>query len=200
MKVAPMAKAAPDDFEAVRTVVAALHPFDPKDQERILRWAREKLGLSASAGTVPTNNVSSEPLQPAAHAPPPKGLDIKTFIDAKSPQTDNQFAAAVAYYYRFEAPAAQRKEAITKDDLQEACRRIGRERLKHPAQTLVNAHSQGYIDRGSERGTYLINTVGENLVAMALPESGVAGGGATGTARKSRRSHSSRRKGTKRRR
>ena len=29
-------------FEAVRAIVASLQPFEPKIQERILRWAREK--------------------------------------------------------------------------------------------------------------------------------------------------------------
>jgi hypothetical protein len=35
----------------------------------------------------------------------------------------------------------------------------------------VNAHTQGLLDRG-DRGAYVINTVGENLVAMALPSDG----------------------------
>jgi len=46
-----MPKIAPDDLEAVRAVVAALQAFDPKEQERILRWAREKLGISAPTTT-----------------------------------------------------------------------------------------------------------------------------------------------------
>ena len=44
-----MTKEKPDDLEAVRAVVASLGPFEPKDQERILRWVREKLGLAAPA-------------------------------------------------------------------------------------------------------------------------------------------------------
>ena len=40
-----MTKPTPDDLEAVRSVITALKEFDPKDQERVLRWAREKLGL-----------------------------------------------------------------------------------------------------------------------------------------------------------
>ena len=43
-----MAKGHLDDYEAVRTVVATLESFKPEDQERIIRWAREKLGLSAA--------------------------------------------------------------------------------------------------------------------------------------------------------
>ena len=38
-----------DDLEAVRVVAEALQGFDSQDQERIIRWAREKLGLVASS-------------------------------------------------------------------------------------------------------------------------------------------------------
>jgi hypothetical protein len=171
-----MAKGNHDDLEAVRTIVATLEPCESKDQERILRWAREKLGLSvAPAADLPadkTKGATSE--HEAKDGPNPaafgKVTDIRSFIENKKPQSDGQFAAAVAYYYRFEAPEPQRKDAISSADLQEACRQTGRERLKSPAQTLVNTHNQGYLNKGTERGTYVINTVGENLVAMALPD------------------------------
>jgi hypothetical protein len=106
-----------------------------------------------------------QPLTPGAVS------DIKGFVEKKKPGSDGQFAAAVAYYHRFEAPVNARKESITKEDLQDACRKVGRARLKNPAQTLVNAHHQGLLDRG-ERGAYTLNTVGENLVAVALPAEG----------------------------
>lgn len=40
----------------------------------------------------------------------------------------------------------------------------------NPYQTLSNAHNLGLLDRGSEKGMFTINTVGENLVAMTLPD------------------------------
>ena len=39
----------PDDLEAVRTLVATLSVFDATEQERIIRWTREKLGLAVSS-------------------------------------------------------------------------------------------------------------------------------------------------------
>jgi hypothetical protein len=166
-----MAKTTPDDLEAVRNVVATLEPFEEKDQERILRWAREKLGLTAEMpGSSSEPKKSERAAADGSTSGPPKATDIKTFIANKNPQSDIQFAAAVAYYYRFEAPEPQHKDAITAADLQEACRQVGRERLKSPAQTLVNAHNQGYLDKAT-RGNYVVNTVGENLVAMALGSS-----------------------------
>jgi hypothetical protein len=89
-----LAKETPDDLEVVRTFVAALQPFEPKDQERIIRWVREKLGLAAPATGASDKAPADEKELPG------KPTDIKAFIDLKSPQSDIHFAAAVAYYYR----------------------------------------------------------------------------------------------------
>jgi hypothetical protein len=161
----------PDDLDAVRSIVSALEPFEPEDQRRIIRWSTEKIGLSASVAreTPASSRVSSETKggEEVTTRKSTLARDIRTFISEKNPTTDNQFAAAVAYYYRFEAPENERKESVTADDLQEACRRVGRHRLNKPSQTLVNAHAVGLLDK-AERGSYTINAVGENLVAMTL--------------------------------
>lgn len=163
-----------DDLDAVRTIVAALQTFDAKDQERIIRWAREKLGLlysvDATLPTAPSNfPVTSTTLSTNVHRDS-ASTDIKTFVDSKKPTSDVQFAATVAYYYRFEAPESERKEMINGADLREASRKVNRKRLSDPADTLHNAHKLGLLDKGSERGNYSINSVGENLVAMTLPQ------------------------------
>jgi hypothetical protein len=164
-----MAKAS-DDLDAVRVIVEALTGFDPGDQERVLRWAREKLGLQAPATPAAASPAGAGVAKPLAPHPQPSGghTDIKSFIAAKKPASDNQFAAAVAYYYRFEAPPAEQKQAITADDLQEACRKASRPRLRKPIVTLHHAHNMGLLDKAG-RGEFAINTVGENLVAMTLP-------------------------------
>lgn len=169
-----MSKPAPDDLEAVRLVVGALKDFDTKAQERILRWAQEKLGLFAPsrASTQPADVTTAAPGQPQSpHMPTDGGSDIKSFVEKKNPASDTQFAATIAYYYQFEAPPESRKDSISASDLQEACRQVGRRRIRYLRQTLVNAHGQGLLDRAGP-GAYSINTVGENLVAVALPSDG----------------------------
>lgn len=171
-----------DDLDAVRTIVETLKNFKPEEQQRILRWAVEKAGLPSSIAPASLTGSSAPaspagPLVPSSHAPATApstngAVDIKSFIDHKQPRSDVQFAATVAYYLRFEAPPAERKESIDKDDLQEACRKAKRDRLKNPYQTLVNAHTLGLLDKGSEKATFVLNTVGENLVAMTLPGDG----------------------------
>jgi hypothetical protein len=160
--------------------VDAIKDFKSDEQQRIFRWVAEKLGLP-------------QPFAPSVHAPPPltprvpspvvstsapppansaATKDIKTFIAEKDPKKDVHLAAVVAYYHRFEAPPAQRKDAINKEDLQEATRLAGRPRFKNPKTPLDNAHRLGLLDRGSEQGTFTLNSVGENLVAMTLPGGG----------------------------
>jgi hypothetical protein len=165
-----MTKAGADDLEAVRTIAAALEGFASSDQERILRWVREKVGLSVATAP-PTDSIRQIREGAAQQDSDARPVDLKSFVKTKDPQTDIQFAATVAYYYRFQAPEPQRKTAVTANDLQEACRLADRDRLVKPAQTLINAHAQGLLDKAGERGSYAINTVGENLVAMALPSS-----------------------------
>jgi hypothetical protein len=110
--------------------------------------------------------------------------DLKTFVEEKKPKNDVQYAATVAYYYRFESPKDQRKDEINADDLQDSCRLVGRVRFKVPGQTLRNAHTLGLLDKGTQSGSYAINSVGENLVAVALPGDG---SGAPGAKRKNRK-------------
>ena len=167
-----------DDLEAVRAVVDAVDGFNATDQQRIFRWAAEKLGLpqpfGAGVSTPPpgATHATHTPTQiPGATSSPlsAAGGNIKSFVGEKAPRSAVQLAATVAYWFRFEAPPSERKEAINKDDLQEACRKAGRERFVDPYKALANAHTLGLLDKGAEPGTFAINSVGENLVAMTLP-------------------------------
>lgn len=188
----------PDDLEAVRSIAETLEPFANEDRERIIRWAREKIGMSAgpaaaSAGRVET---STEAPRDGAAAGIQSGVDIKKFVKDKAPKSDVHFAATVAYYYEFKAPEAQRKDAITKEDLVEACRRVDRKRPKRSAQVLVNAYHDGLFDRGG-KGSYKLNSVGENLVAMALPGTNETGNTSTRRSKKPRRTGQLKKKGAR---
>jgi hypothetical protein len=158
-----------DDLEAVRIIVSTLEKFDKPDQERIIRWAREKLGLNISQQPL-TQSLPQTPTQINQQLPENRAVDLKSFINEKNPTSDMQFAATVAYYYKFEAPENQRKDTIDSDTLQDAARLANRKRLSKPSQTLINASFNGMIDKTDAKGVYKINTVGENLVAMTLPQ------------------------------
>jgi hypothetical protein len=167
------------DFMAAEEIKSILHDRQKAEQERIMRWVNESLGLSMIPTGVGPQSLSPPPLPPTTpsthsegHASSPHATirqkDIKMFADEKQPKTDIQFAAVVAYYHRFEAAEPIRKGTITAEDLQEATRLAVRSRFKAPHSTLNNAVKQGYFDRAG-RGEFKLNAVGENLVAMALP-------------------------------
>jgi hypothetical protein len=160
-----------DDFDIAKAISEKLRGLPKEKKERILRWVAEGIGLNfqfpASQGGVPTPGV-----QPTGSGPvqtlPSGGSDIKSFVASKAPKSDQQFAATVAYYYRFEAPPVNRRNLITGDVLQEAARLTGRNRFGNPTKTLNNAKQAGYLDSASP-GEFALNSVGENLVAMTLP-------------------------------
>jgi len=69
-----------DDLEAVRLVAETLQPFTVDDRERIIRWAREKLGMTVAV----TPGVLRRTEVPPADAPKEAasvsgqaGVDIK---------------------------------------------------------------------------------------------------------------------------
>lgn len=166
-----MTHAQSDDFDIAKSIFDQLKDLPSERQQRVLRWIGEGLGVyPAAPSAIPQGSgapiAPAAPLHPLAAGTGP--TDIKTFIAAKSPKSDQQFAAAVAYFYRFEAPPAERRDSVNGDFLQEAARLAGRKRLANPRVTLNNAKAAGYLDSSSP-GEFTVNSVGENLVAMTLP-------------------------------
>ena len=118
----------------MRLLVETLQPFANEDRERVIRWAREKLGMTVIvAPAIPphTDLPSAEATREAVASQ--TAVDIKKFVIEKAPRSDVHFAATVAYYHQFKAPENQRKDSITKEDLVEACRQVDRKRPKVPA-------------------------------------------------------------------
>jgi hypothetical protein len=150
-----------DDAEAIRTILDTLKRLPADERAGVLRYVQEKLAIA-----VPTPGTAAPEPHPGAGG---ARSNIRSFVETKKPSSDVQFAAAVAYFHAFEAPQGARKPEIVGDDLTEAARQANWERLKKPIQTLHNATKLGYFDKGSARGAFKINTVGENLVAMAMP-------------------------------
>lgn len=164
-----------EDFDIGKAVFDQLKELPIERQQRILRWVSEALGVAVSPGATQSPQVTSVQNPPLStqvvSVSGTPATDIKTFIASKSPKSDRQFAAAVAYFYRFEAPQAERRNSIDGKILQEATRLVGRNRLTKPLDTLNNAKKAGYLDSPAP-GEFVINSVGENLVAMTLPSDG----------------------------
>jgi hypothetical protein len=168
------------DFMAAEDIKAILHGRDKIEQERIIRWVTESLGLVAVPSFLSGTPAppAAVPATPPAHThpavtPPHRSKDIKTFLNEKNPKSDVQFAAVAAYFYRFESSSGERKEVIVPQDLDQAGRQARGYSFKDARKTLNNAVMLGYFDRAGD-GQFKLNAVGENLVAMTLP--GASGG------------------------
>jgi hypothetical protein len=155
-------------FDAAKRIVEALKGLDKPSQTLAIRFASESLGLSGVAMQSPPAvgaplQMSQPEVRGATHS-----TDIKQFTAVKAPKSDQQFAAVAAYFYRFEASESARKDTIDVNTLKEAARLAGRRQATNWGFTLNNAKNSGYLDSAGS-GQYRINSVGENLVAIALP-------------------------------
>ena len=166
-----------DDLDAVKILVETLGKFNELEISRIIRWSCERLGIQnvSSFNKTSGDNQNFNSTQTIheenqnSSVKKDRPLDIKSFVNSKKPASDSQFVAVVAYYFKFEAPENQKKDFIVSEDLNEAARLADRNRFSKPAATLNNVYSKsGFLDR-IESGKYVLNTVGENLVAMVLP-------------------------------
>jgi hypothetical protein len=138
------------DLEAVGLITEILEDFPDDERERIIRWARERLGMSAPGNPrAPQQHPIVEGTTKVLVEP----QDIRSLVEQKNPKNDSQLAAVVAYYHQLVAPESQRKDSVGADDIVEACRAAGRARPQRPAQTVVNAFHDGLLDR-ADRGRY----------------------------------------------
>jgi hypothetical protein len=169
-------------LDAAQKIVSELSGMTAEHQALAVKFAIETLGLQLPAG------LSSAAIHTAPAATPPHlasgvvhSTDIRSFTAMKSPKSDQQFAAVVAYFYQFEAKPDERKEAIDAETMKEAARLAGRPQVQRWAMTLTNAKNAGYLDAAGS-GRFKLSSVGENLVAITLPDndgSGRGGGGRT---------------------
>jgi len=110
-----------NDFEIAKAVADRLKGIEKERQQRILRWVAESLSLDFGIASTMERRGGETVGHSGTITPAPTDLhllqrqhgrvDIKSFVDAKKPKSDVQFAAVVAYYYRFEAPVETRRDA-----------------------------------------------------------------------------------------
>lgn len=151
----------------------ALTPLDQEAREHALDFVMKRLGINIPK-TAPVPHVHAPiPAHPAA-PPPVAGTDIRSFADLKEPKTLNEKVAVVAFFLSQVAPAEERRDFITSDDIKPYFIQAGFELPTGPTNmTLTNAKNAGYLN-AMERGQYRLNSVGHNLVAHKLPKDGAA--------------------------
>jgi hypothetical protein len=158
------------ELKAMEQVMQALGSLEPEARARVVEYVFERLGLP-SAG--PATSQFDPTVAAAPATPPVSGdvQDIRTLKKTKNPKTDNEMAALVAYYLKHLAPKDDRKEAISKDEIEKYFLQADYPLPKQPQFTLTNAKNAGYFDR-TGTGLYKLNPVGHNLVTHGLPGAG----------------------------
>lgn len=161
-----------DDFEkeveAIKTILNALQPLDPEARDTVLDYVFKRLEISP-----PTTSPETPPITPPvppSEIEPKRKIHIEQFKKEKQPGSAIEMAVLIAYYLSNLASKRERKEAITKKDL-ETYFKIAKYRLpKELAFTLNNAKKAGYLDSAG-KGKYKLNPIGYNLVAHSMPKS-----------------------------
>lgn len=160
---------------AIDDIVAALEALDEASRPTAIRAACEHLGMTVpassaapSSGSAPAQVTGAGPA--ASSAPASQAItDIRTFKEQKQPASAAEMACVVAYYLDTLAPAGERKQEVSSNDLEKYFKQAGYRLPKRMAQVLVDARAAGYFDSAGH-GKYKLNPVGHNLVVHSLPK------------------------------
>lgn len=177
-------------LDAAQKIVVELTGMTPEHQTLALKFAVETLGLKPQNIPFPTAIspiAAQQPAQPHVSVGADHSTDIRAFTAMKAPKSDRQFTAVVAYFYQFEAKPEDRRDVVNADTMKEAARLAGWPQVARWSMTLTNAKNAGYLDAAGG-GNFKLSSVGENLVAITLPDDGAtARGKSTSTAKSSKR-------------
>lgn len=165
------------EIEAIKSVLSALEPLQPDVRKNVLEYVLKRLNISVSksssgsAQEIPEDDLEI-PATPAVATGRSRGAThIKALKEQKNPKSANEMAALVAYYLSEVAPAAERKDTITSNDIKTYFKIADFPLPKVLRMTLGNAKSAGYLDSTGDN-EYKLNPVGYNLVVHNLPRNG----------------------------
>ena len=169
-----------EELAAIKTVAEALQTLSTASQRHVLSYVLDLLGIAQTAPQPPPPSPSQPvggPAEPAAPAMTPSNpqtisiTDIRSLREQKQPRTASEMSALVAYYVSELLPPDERRQVITKEDIEKYFKQAPYRLPGRLSQTLPDAARAGYLD-AVERGQYKLNPVGYNLVAHGLPSGG----------------------------
>ena len=167
------------ELTAIKAIAEALTPLNMDARQRVLNYAVAHLGLSApsppleSPGSASNQEGEATTLATSITSPAKKLVDIRSFKEQKNPTTDIEMATVLAYYLKYVALEAERKDEIGADDIEKYFIQAGYPLPSERKFTLPNAKKAGYLESAS-RGKYKLNPVGHNLVAHNMPRTSSA--------------------------
>ncbi len=169
-----MAEDVDSEIEAIRTVLQTLTPLSQDVRQSVMDYVLKRLNLSSGRlSGFPSGGSLVERIDASLEAEPvrPEGpIHLRDLKDEKKPKSAIEMAVLVAYYLSHIAPQSERKEAISRKDIETYFKIGGYKLPSRPEFTLGNARNAGYLDSVG-RGQYRLNPVGYNLVVHSLPHS-----------------------------
>lgn len=165
------------ELAAIKALQATLEPLKPDARTRVIGYAFSALGITVPqnppAPTVPLALATIVPPPHPQNLPPGSPTDILTLKEEKQPSSSIQMIAVMSYYLAQLAPANERRDYITVEDIQKYFVQARYPLPGAPSQALIHAKNAGYLD-AIEAGKYRLNSVGHNLVAHKMPGDGTA--------------------------
>ena len=160
--------------QAIDEAIDALGPLGEVDRITAIRAVCEHLNIplikQIEAEISPKTRLTEIPTKrPEPYALIPESpKDIRTLKEQKQPSAATEMATIVAYYLMELAPPEDRKETITRDDIEKYFKQAGYPLPKAIRMVLPTAKRAGYLEQIAE-GEYKLNPVGYNLVVHSLP-------------------------------
>jgi hypothetical protein len=160
--------------QAIDQIIAALEALEPEARNTAVAAASAHLNLKVTPETtahVVADQTSVQAVPAVGHHAEMqhrKKVDIRSLKEEKTPDSAKQMACIVAYYLQELAPADERKNTISAQDIEKYFKQANFRLPKAVSQVLVDAKKSGYFEGGA-RGEYKLNAVGYNLVAHGLP-------------------------------
>jgi hypothetical protein len=158
--------------QAIDTIVGALEQLDVPARQTAITAACTHLNIKFTENEPKNTPPEDNPNVHGTKKPittTQLQTDIRALKEEKSPKSAIQMACVVAYYLQELAPENERKEAINTDDLDKYFKQAKFPLPKVISQLLPDAKGAGYFDSTSQKGNYILNAVGYNLVAHNLP-------------------------------
>lgn len=164
------------ELSAIQNIIEALSPLDADARDRVVNYVFQRLNVTLPSfgvgSSMPASAVDPHHQKFSESPAPPKIVDIRSFKELKKPGSANEMVAVVAYYLAELAPIEEGKSEITTVEIEKHFKQANFPLPTAIGMTLTNAKNAGYLDPGTERGTYKLNPVGHNLVAHNLPSTG----------------------------
>lgn len=150
-------------------MLSVLSGLDEAARDRVFGYVCTRLNLKSPREAI-TQQASEEAVEARSTSDMPsstKMKDIRTFKEEKNPRSANEMAAVLAYFLQYESNENERKDSITKSDVEKYFHLAKFKMPKDGNFTLVNSKNAGYLDQRG-KGQYALNPVGYNLVAHKL--------------------------------